>query len=147
MALKTTHGLAQMLENICQALRALPDENLLTLLHKLQSIEGSRARAHPARPPRALPLPPRDPREMEREELRAYLQSARYFPTKTDLLAFAKRYDVPANIHTPREEIIRLCIRIIHDIPRGFTLLRVLAVENEHPLLAPDHSVEASVHA
>lgn len=136
-----------MLENICQALRALPDENLLTLLHKLQSVAGSRTRARAARPPRTLPLPPRDPREMEREELRAYLQSARYFPTKTDLLAFAKRYDVPANVHTPREEIIRLCIRIIHDIPRGFTLLRALAVENDHTALAPDHPVEVSAHA
>lgn len=84
---------------------------------------------------------------MEREELRAYLQSARYFPTKVDLLTFAKGHGVPVNLHTPREEIIRLCIRIIHDIPRGFTLLRALAVEHDYTVLAPDHPVEASVHA
>lgn len=133
-----------MLENICQALRELPDENLLTLLHKLQFSQGSRKRARASRPPRPLLPPPRDPREMERDELRAYLQSARYFPTKADLLEFARRYDVPANAHTPREEIIRLCIRIVHDIPRGFTLLRALATEYDPTPLPSDHSLGVS---
>ncbi len=133
-----------MLESICQVLRELPDESLPTLLHKLQSVQGSHKRVRAVRPSRSLPLPPRDPREMERDELRVYLQSARYFPTKADLLQFAKRYEVPANAHTPREEIIRLCIRIVHDIPRGFTLLRTLATEYDQASFAPDHSVEVS---
>lgn len=68
---------------------------------------------------------------MERDELQAYLQSAKYFPRKADLLEFARRYEVPANVRTPREEIIRLCLRMIHDIPRGFTFLRFLAAQHE----------------
>jgi len=76
---------------------------------------------------RVLPAPPRDPRLMDREELREYLQSMKYFPRKADLLEFARQYEVPANVRTPREEIIRLCLRMIHDIPRGFTFLRFLA--------------------
>jgi len=64
---------------------------------------------------------------MDRGELHEYLQSAKYFPRKADLLEFARRYEVPANARTPREEIIRLCLRMIHDIPRGFSFLRFLA--------------------
>lgn len=68
---------------------------------------------------------------MEREELRAYLQNSKYFPHKVDLLEFARHYEVPVNARTPREEIIRLCLRMIHDIPRGFTVLRFLAEQQE----------------
>src|SRR5215470_16792756 len=57
---------------------------------------------------------------MERAELEAYLQSPEYFSTKTSLLEFARRYNVPVNARTQREEIIRLCLRMIHDIPASF---------------------------
>lgn len=68
---------------------------------------------------------------MTRPELQAYLQDARYFPYKADLLTFARHYQVPVNARTPREEIIRLCLRMIHDIPHGFTVLRFLAERHE----------------
>jgi hypothetical protein len=64
---------------------------------------------------------------MARHELEAYLQSPEYFPHKADLLEFARRYKVSVNTGTPREEIIRLCLRMIHDIPKGFANLRFLA--------------------
>jgi signal transduction histidine kinase/DNA-binding response OmpR family regulator len=70
-----------------------------------------------------------DPREMERAELEAYLQSPAHFPTKNSLIEFARRYDVPVNTRTQREEIIRLCLRMLHDIPAGFAGLR--AAERE----------------
>lgn len=73
-----------------------------------------------------------DPRDMERSALEAYLQSMEYFPTKGDLLEFTRRYNVPANGRIPREEIIRLCLRMIHDIPAGFAGLR--ASEKELPV-------------
>jgi hypothetical protein len=72
---------------------------------------------------------------MERDELREYLQSTQYFPRKVDLLEFARQYEVPANARTPREEIIRLCLRMIHDIPRGLTFLRFLA-NQQAPLIS-----------
>jgi hypothetical protein len=90
------------------------------------------ARVHP------LPPAPRDPRLMDRAELRAYLQSPKYFPYKADLLEFARRYKIPVNARTPREEIVRLCLRMIYDIPRGFTILRFLA-EKHDPFII-DHS-------
>lgn len=68
---------------------------------------------------------------MERSELQAYLRNGKYFPYKADLLTFARQYEVPVNARTPREEIIRLCLRMIHDIPRGFTVLRFLAEQHE----------------
>src|SRR5262245_34652043 len=73
-----------------------------------------------------------DPYGMERSELEAYLQSSDYFPTKASLLEFARRYNVPVNTRTQREEIIRLCLRMLHDIPAGFAGLR--AAEKEHAL-------------
>jgi signal transduction histidine kinase/CheY-like chemotaxis protein len=66
----------------------------------------------------------RDPREMKRAELEAYLQSTDSFPTKASLLEFARQYNVPVNARTQREEIIRLCLRMIHDIPASFAELR-----------------------
>jgi signal transduction histidine kinase len=80
-----------------------------------------------------------DPYELERSELEAYLQNTTYFPTKTSLLEFARRYNVPVNARTQREEIIRLCLRMIHDIPAGFAGLR--AAEKE-PLTHPPGNVE-----
>jgi CheY-like chemotaxis protein len=73
-----------------------------------------------------LASPPQlgDPREMERAELEAYLQSTEHFPTKTSLLEFARRYNVPVNARTQREEIVRLCLRMIYDIPASFAGLR-----------------------
>jgi hypothetical protein len=68
---------------------------------------------------------------MKRDELQAYLQNDKYFRYKADLLAFARQYEVPVNTRTPREEIIRLCLRMIYDIPRGFTVLRFLAEQHE----------------
>jgi len=65
-----------------------------------------------------------DPREMDRAELESYLQSTEYFPTKSSLLEFARRYNVPVNARTQREEIIRLCLRMIYDIPASFAGLR-----------------------
>lgn len=65
-----------------------------------------------------------DPREMGRAELEAYLQNTELFPTKASLLEFARRYNVPVNARTQREEIIRLCLRMIHDIPASFAELR-----------------------
>jgi hypothetical protein len=76
---------------------------------------------------------------MERNKLKTYLQSARYFSNKADLVEFARRYDVPVNIRTPREEIIRLCVRMIYDIPRGFTILRALATEYDP--VSSDHAI------
>jgi signal transduction histidine kinase/CheY-like chemotaxis protein len=67
---------------------------------------------------------PKDPREMERGELETYLQSTDYFPTKASLLEFARRYNVPVNARTQREEIVRLCVRMIYDIPASFAGLR-----------------------
>jgi hypothetical protein len=138
MALVSTHGLAQKLERISQALRELPDQNLLSLLRCLRSV-GTKPKHSPREhKKRVLPPPPRDPREMDRDELLAYLQNSKFFPYKVDVLEFARRYHVPVNTRTPREEIIRLCLRMIHDIPRGFTVLRFLAerqstVLQEHP--------------
>ena len=67
---------------------------------------------------------PRDPREMNRAELEAYLQNTECFPTKVSLLEFARSHDIPVNGRTQREEIIRLCLRMIHDIPASFAGLR-----------------------
>jgi hypothetical protein len=78
---------------------------------------------------------------MDRSELKAYLQSTHYFPHKADLLEFARRYGVPANSHTPRDEIIRLCVRMLHDIPHGFIILRALATEYDPVSLPSDHSL------
>jgi len=72
---------------------------------------------------------------MEREELRAYLLNSEYFPRKADLLAFARRYEVPVSTRTPREEIVRLCLRMLHDIPKGLIVLRFLAEQHE-PLVS-----------
>lgn len=72
---------------------------------------------------------------MERGELEAYLQNPEYFPHKADLLEFARHYEVPVNARTPREEIVRLCLRMIHDIPKGLIILRFLA-EQSDPLTA-----------
>lgn len=66
----------------------------------------------------------KDPREMERGELETYLQSTEHFPTKASLLEFARRYNVPVNARTQREEIVRLCLRMIYDIPASFAGLR-----------------------
>ncbi len=68
---------------------------------------------------------------MEREELRAYLLNSTHFPCKADLLAFARRHEVPVTARTPREEVVRLCLRMLHDIPRGLTVLRFLAEQPE----------------
>jgi hypothetical protein len=142
----STHGLAQKLETISKALRELPDESLFSLLRKLQVICLDRKpERRPERGPqrvRQLPPAPCDPRVMSRSELKAYLQSVEYFPSKADLLEFARRYAVPVNTRTPREEIIRLCLRMIHDIPKGFTILRFLA-ERQDPLA---HDSLRSVH-
>lgn len=73
---------------------------------------------------------------MEREELRTYLLNRTHFPRKAGLLAFARRYEVPVNARTPREEVVRLCLRMLHDIPRGLTVLRFLAEQHE-PAVAP----------
>lgn len=78
---------------------------------------------------------------MERSELQAYLRNGKYFPYKVDLLTFARQYEVPVNARTPREEIIRLCLRMIHDIPRGFTVLRFLAEQHETVSPTPSRSV------
>ncbi len=79
------------------------------------------------------PSPPlEDLRQMERQELEAYLQSSEHFPRKADLLQLARCYQVPVNDRTPRDEIVRLCMRMIHDIPKGFAALRSLS--NELPL-------------
>lgn len=74
---------------------------------------------------------------MERDELQAYLRNPKYFPRKADLLDFARQYEVPVNMRTPREEIIRLCLRMIYDIPRGFTFLRFLTEPQESLPSAP----------
>lgn len=68
---------------------------------------------------------------MERSELQAYLRNGKYFPYKADLLTFARQYEVPVNARAPHEEIIRLCSRMIHDIPRRFTVLWFLAEQHE----------------
>ena len=75
------------------------------------------------RPPVMAPQS-RDPREMGRAELEAYLQNTECFPTKVSLLEFARSHDIPVNGRTQREEIIRLCLRMIHDIPASFAGLR-----------------------
>lgn len=72
---------------------------------------------------------------MGRDELRAYLQNPKNFPRKADLLTFARHYEVPSNAHTSREEIIRLCLRMLYDIPRGFSFLRFLS-EQQDPFTA-----------
>jgi len=123
----STHGLARILENICAALREFPDQKLSTLLQKLRGVDKEPKRARTARPARTVSAPPCNPRMMERSALKAYLQSPKHFPYKADLLEFARRYEVPVNARTPREEIVRLSLRMIHDIPRGFTILRFLA--------------------
>lgn len=128
--------MARKLEKISKALRELPDQNLDFLLQHLHGLPEKQKQPPKPKSTRPLLLPPRDPRVMEREELRAYLQSAKYFPRKADLLEFARQYEVPANTRTPREEIIRLCLRMIYDIPRGLTFLRVLA--SQHAPLAPE---------
>ena len=76
---------------------------------------------------------------MEREELRTYLLNSTYFPYKADLLAFARRYKVPVSARTPREEMVRLCLRMLHDIPRGLIVLRFLAEQHE-PAVSPPPS-------
>lgn len=127
----STHGLAQKLETISKALRELPNQSLVSFLRQLRSAttkQSSRQREKAA--PVLLP-PPRDPRLMEREELKEYLSSSKYFPRKADLLRFARRYEVPVNTRTPREEMIRLCLRMIHDIPRGLNVLRFLTEQHE----------------
>ena len=130
MARMSTHGFAQMLETLCQLLRELPDEGLSALLQHLRFLHEEQLRRRESHPVRNLLPPPRDPRKMDRGELEAYLQSRQYFPHKADLLEFARRYEVPANARTPREEIVRLCLRMIHDIPTGFTILRLLAEQH-----------------
>jgi signal transduction histidine kinase/CheY-like chemotaxis protein len=80
----------------------------------------------------------RDPREMERTEIETYLQSAEHFPTKGSLLEFARRYNVPVNARTQREEIIRLCLRMIYDIPASFAGLRAA----ERPTPGRTHDAE-----
>jgi hypothetical protein len=133
----STHGLAQKLEKISQALRELPDQSLLSLLHRLQSSSATRRQGQQEKKRRFLPPPPSDPRQMSREELLTYLQSLQHFPYKADLLEFARRYSVPVNARTPREEIVRLCLRMIYDIPKGFTILRFLADQHENPGVDP----------
>jgi len=130
VARMSTHGFAQMLETLCQLLRELPDEGLSALLQHLRLLHEEQLRRRESHPVRNLLPPPRDPRKMDRRELEAYLQSRQYFPHKADLLEFARRYEVPANARTPREEIVRLCLRMIHDIPTGFTILRLLAEQH-----------------
>jgi hypothetical protein len=78
---------------------------------------------------------------MEREELRTYLLNSTYFPYKADLLAFARCHEVPVNARTPREEVVRLCLRMLHDIPRGLTVLRFLAEQPEPSVAPPSHLV------
>jgi hypothetical protein len=126
----STHGFAQMLETLCQLLRDLPDEGLSALLQHLRFLHEEQRRRREFHPVRTLLPPPRDPRQMDRGELTAYLQSPQYFPHKADLLEFARRYEVPVNARTPREEIVRLCLRMIHDIPTGATILRLLAQQH-----------------
>src|SRR5215813_1559153 len=104
----STHGLARKLENISKALRELPDQSLIAFLRHLRVPSKARVRDRQAKTERVPPPPPRDPRLMEREELRAYLLNSEYFPRKADLLAFARRYEVPVSTRTPREEIVRL---------------------------------------
>jgi len=77
---------------------------------------------------------------MERDELQAYLHNKKQFPHKADLLGFARHYEVPVNTRTPKEEIIRLCLRMIYDIPRGFTVLRFLAAQHEPVPSSPSRS-------
>ncbi len=71
---------------------------------------------------------------MERDELEAYLQNPKHFPHKADLLEFARRYRISVTSRTPREEIVRLCLRMIHDIPKGFAVLRSLAEQCAPPI-------------
>lgn len=120
-----------MLETLCKLLRESPDESLSSLLHYLRLKHKEQRRRRESQSVRYLPPPPRDPREMDRGELEAYLQSPQYFRHKADLLEFARRYAVPVNTHTPREEIIRLCLRMIYDIPKGLTFLRFLAEQRD----------------
>lgn len=129
------------MENISQALRELPDQRLVSLLRHLRVFYAKQERKRKSKTVRVLPPPPRDPRHMERGELLAYLQSSKYFPYKADLLTFARQYEVPVNTRTPREEIVRLCLRMIHDIPRGFTVLRFLAEQHETVSPAPSRTV------
>ena len=129
--------MAQKLGTISKALRELPNQSLVSFLqhlHDSTTKPPSRRRAQEAS---VLLPPPRDPRKMEREELKEYLSSNRYFPRKADLLRFAQRYEVPVNARTPREEMIRLCLRMIHDIPRGLNVLRFLADQREPMMFVP----------
>ncbi len=140
MARMSTHRLAQMLETLCQILRELPEESLHTLIQELRTIHEKRRQSRKSRLIRTLPPPPRDPRQMERHELEGYLQNSEYFPYKSVLLAFARHYKIPVNTRTPREEIVRMCLRIIHDIPRGFAVLRSLAEKYDEPLTSQNPS-------
>lgn len=141
MTRMSTHGLAQKLEHISQALRELPDQRLASLLRHLQIFDARQERKQKGKLTRVLPLPPRDPRSMGRSELHEYLQNGKNFPYKADLLTFARQYEVPVNARTPREEIIRLCLRMLHDIPRGFTVLRFLTEQHETVSAPPVRSV------
>src|SRR5260221_8424258 len=133
----STHGLAQKLENISKALRELPDLSLFALLSQLRVLSTGQTQRRRTTIAQTPPPPPRDPRLMEREELRTYLLNSTCFPYKADLVAFARRYEVPVNARTPREEVVRLCVRMLHDIPRGFTVLRFLAEQPEPSIAAP----------
>ena len=140
MTSMSTHGLAQRLETISKALRELPDQSLVALLRQLQIFSHDRPVRQQAKAATVILPPPRDPHLMDRVELKEYLSSSKYFPRKTDLLIFARRYKVPVNVRTPREEIVRLCLRMIHDIPRGLNVLRFLAEQHE-PLVSPSRWV------
>jgi HD-GYP domain-containing protein (c-di-GMP phosphodiesterase class II) len=70
-----------------------------------------------------------DPRKMSKAELETYLTDPKHFPTKADLLTFAREYNVAVTARTPRQEILRMCLRMLHDIPQGFQALRSIAKE------------------
>ena len=125
-----------MLGTICRLLLEFPDEDLHGLIQELRATHGRHQHRQSAGRARELPAPPRDPRDMERHELDAYLRDPGHFAYKLDLLEFARRYRISVNARTPREEIIRLCVRIIHDIPKGFAVLRTLA-ERYDPMTPP----------
>lgn len=137
MAQMRTHRLAQTLETLSQILRELPDQGLHTLLQQPRPIHEERKRRRESHLSRPLPPPPRSPREMDRHELEAYLQSPACFPHKADLLEFARRYKVPVDARTSREEMIRLCLRIIYDIPKGLANLRLMSKWYDSPPAGP----------
>lgn len=87
------------------------------------------SRQEAALPEGAPPPLPDDPRELDREALAAYLRNPASFPHKRDLLRFAQHHRVPVNDRTPSEEIVRLCLQRIHDIPKGEAALRALTAE------------------